>query len=104
MVQAADDDRWAEWGAQSDDLSGHVLPFPGERLRRFVGIQLVRPDRWRAAVFIGWHVDPSVAPDRHLTTYADALNRAEKAAMKLGLPLIADRCSVLGRGVWKAPA
>jgi hypothetical protein len=82
---------------------GKILPLPTARIRRFVAVQMVQPEQWRAAVFIGWHADPSVRPDRCVATYAEAASRAAKGARKTGLPLISDRCSVLGRGVWAVP-
>lgn len=102
-MRPAAERRRTEW-EMSDEVSGLVLAFPGERLRRFVAVQMVRPNHWRAAVFVGWHLDPAFPPDRHFATFAEALNRAAKGAGKMGLPLVRDRCSMLGHGVWNAPA
>jgi endonuclease YncB( thermonuclease family) len=81
-----------------------VVDFPGERLRRFVAVQMVQPGSWRAAVFTGWHLDPRIPPDEPVSTHYDALSRAEKGARKLGLPIVRDRFSVFRRGVRSAPA
>ena len=100
QLSSDDEPRWIE----CDDGLGEVIGFPGERLRRFVAVQMVQPGRWRAAVFIGWHLDPHIKPDRRLSSYAEAISRADKGARGLGLPRVSDRYSVLGRGVWSASA
>jgi hypothetical protein len=80
-----------------------VVPFPGQRLRRFVAVQFIAPDSWRAAIFVGWNVDPNAPQDGNVTTHWEALARAKRIAHNLGLPLIADRCRVPGGKVLTAP-
>jgi len=79
-----------------------VLRFPAP-LRRFVAVQMVRPGKWRAAVFIGWHIDPNFRPSRCKETYAEAVAIARRGAVKFGLSFVADRYSVARYGVWSAP-
>lgn len=87
---------WAE-----DDGSGVVIPFPRERLRRFIAVQFISRKQWRAGIFAGWHM---VSPDPMLvTTCGEALSRARRCAARLGLPLIDDRCSILGGDVLEVP-
>lgn len=96
---SADEKRWVV----SEKASGAVLKFP-RRPRRFVAVQFVGPNHWRAAVFVGWHVDPKIPCDRIVSSFTEALRRAEKGAAKLAIPLVSDRCAIAGHGVWSGPA
>lgn len=90
----------ARWVACEDGDWGHLLRFPARRLRRFVAVEMVGKDQYRARVFVGWHADPKIRPSASASTYAAALAIAEKGARKMGVPLIQDRYSVAGHGVW----
>lgn len=83
--------------------NGQLMRFPREHLRRFVAVQFVHPDSWRAAVFVGWHVDPARTPSKCFASYAEAAAVAKRGAQKMGLPLVRNRCSVPRYGVWESP-
>jgi hypothetical protein len=67
-----------------------IIPFPRERLHRFIGIEKVAEHHYRARIFLGCRPDPMFCPGSFCRTPGDALHRARSISMGNGLPLRKD--------------